>query len=45
MMLSALVENCGPSMQTMVLSVKSCVPEPFFSSAFLTSFSNHATSF
>lgn len=41
-LLSALVENCGPSMQTMHLSMCSSDPDP--SSAFLTRLSRNCMS-
>ena len=45
MRLSALVENCGPSMQTMHLSVKSFTPLPSTSKAFCTRVSSQRTNF
>lgn len=43
--LSALVENCGPSIQTIHLSVNNPTPLPSSSKAFFTLPSNHLTNF
>jgi len=45
MMLSARVENCGPSMQTMHLSVNNWTPAPWAWRAFRNLTSNQCTSF
>ena len=43
--LSALVENCGPSIQTIHFPVNNCTPFPSSSSAFRTLPSSQCTSF